>query len=127
MSTPRGAYGIQEVPSSTPGAITCQDPSCGRSWLEDITPAGRCPWEAHHEPDQDEPDLPDVPEHSEEWIIVWFPSDVEKRERKFSTEEAARSFAEHGVYGGTDGYRVRDWNPLMVHRRTVTTERMIAL
>ena len=45
----KGAYGIKEVPSYTPFALTCQDESCGRSWVEDITPAGRCPWEHEHE------------------------------------------------------------------------------
>ena len=43
-----GAYGITEVPAGTPRALTCGDPSCGKSWMEDITPAGRCPWEADH-------------------------------------------------------------------------------
>lgn len=41
-----GAYGIVAVDSDTPGAITCG--TCGRSWAEDITPAGRCPWEYEH-------------------------------------------------------------------------------
>lgn len=41
-----GAYGIQQVTSGTPDAMTCG--TCGRSWLEDITPAGRCPWEERH-------------------------------------------------------------------------------
>lgn len=44
-----GAYGIKEVPRTTPGALICG--SCGRAWTEDITPAGRCPWEAEHEPE----------------------------------------------------------------------------
>lgn len=44
-----GYDGIKEVPSSVPGAMTCQHPSCGKSWLEDRTPAGRCPWEHEHE------------------------------------------------------------------------------
>lgn len=43
-----GAYGIEEVPPQTPDALTCYDPSCLRSWLDDITPAGRCPWEHLH-------------------------------------------------------------------------------
>lgn len=42
-----GAYGIEEVPRSTPGALICG--SCGRTWLEDITPSGRCPWEDKHQ------------------------------------------------------------------------------
>lgn len=43
-----GLYGIVAVPIGTPGALTCQEESCGRSWIEDITPAGRCPWEYDH-------------------------------------------------------------------------------
>lgn len=43
---PVGAYGIRDVPASTPGANICG--TCGRAWLEDITPAGRCPWEDRH-------------------------------------------------------------------------------
>lgn len=43
---PTGAYGIQAVPPHTPGALTCG--TCGRAWMEDITPAGRCPWEDVH-------------------------------------------------------------------------------
>jgi hypothetical protein len=42
----RGAYDIGEVPPTTPGAIVCG--TCGAAWLEDITPAGRCPWEHNH-------------------------------------------------------------------------------
>ena len=44
-----GSYGIESVPSDTPDALTCGH--CGLSWLEDITPAGRCPWEYDHEYD----------------------------------------------------------------------------
>lgn len=44
--TGRGAYGIQAVPAHTPGALMCG--TCGRAWMEDITPAGRCPWEGEH-------------------------------------------------------------------------------
>lgn len=47
IATEPGAYGIEEVPHDTPGAIHCTE--CGRSWAEDITPAGRCPWESDHE------------------------------------------------------------------------------
>lgn len=50
-----GAYGIEEVPASTPGAMTCG--TCGRSWADDITPAGRCPWEYDHV-DEEEEDAP---------------------------------------------------------------------
>ncbi|AXH70193.1 hypothetical protein HOT74_gp82 [Microbacterium phage KaiHaiDragon] len=41
-----GAFGIEAVDPSTPGALICG--TCGRAWLEDITPAGRCPWEYDH-------------------------------------------------------------------------------
>lgn len=41
-----GAYGIRQVRPDTPGAIICA--TCHRAWLEDITPSGRCPWEAEH-------------------------------------------------------------------------------
>lgn len=45
-TTPVGLYGITAVDPSTPGALRCG--TCGRAWLDDITPAGRCPWEYHH-------------------------------------------------------------------------------
>lgn len=41
-----GAYGIKSVDPATPGALVCGE--CGRGWLEDITPAGRCPFEYMH-------------------------------------------------------------------------------
>lgn len=41
-----GLYGITAVTPDTPGALTCG--ICGASWAEDITPAGRCPWEYDH-------------------------------------------------------------------------------
>lgn len=44
--TPAGAYGIKAVDPTTAGAIVCG--SCGRAWTDDITPAGRCPWEELH-------------------------------------------------------------------------------
>jgi hypothetical protein len=48
-----GTYGIIQVdPATTPRLLTCA--VCARSWAEDITPAGRCPWEHMH--DDDEPD-----------------------------------------------------------------------
>jgi len=67
-----GAYGIRQVPSSTPGAITCG--SCGRSWTEDITPAGRCPWEAEHEPERPPVNLDDYEaqvhgESDDPWLV----------------------------------------------------------
>lgn len=47
-----GMYGIESVSEDTPGALTCAE--CGMSWAEDITPAGRCPWEHDHEYGEDE-------------------------------------------------------------------------
>uniref|UniRef100_A0AAU7J8C0 Uncharacterized protein n=2 Tax=unclassified bacterial viruses TaxID=12333 RepID=A0AAU7J8C0_9VIRU len=44
-----GAYGITLVPAGTEGAFTCGDSSCGRAWLPDIIPSGRCPWEHLHD------------------------------------------------------------------------------
>lgn len=41
-----GALGIKSVDPKTPGAIVCG--ACGKAWMEDITPAGRCPWEGDH-------------------------------------------------------------------------------
>jgi hypothetical protein len=41
-----GSYGIEAIDPLTPGALICG--SCGRAWAEDITPAGRCPWEIDH-------------------------------------------------------------------------------
>lgn len=38
-----GAYGIERV---SVGAVTCGE--CGAAWDDDITPAGRCPWEYDH-------------------------------------------------------------------------------
>lgn len=40
-----GAYGVKRVPT-TQAEFICG--SCGRGWNEDITPAGRCPWEHLH-------------------------------------------------------------------------------
>ncbi|QGJ95231.1 hypothetical protein QDA11_gp11 [Microbacterium phage Jayden] len=60
-----GAYGIEEVPRSTPGALICG--SCGRAWTEDITPAGRCPWEAEH--DEPKP-APLAPEDHDARMVV---------------------------------------------------------
>jgi hypothetical protein len=41
-----GSYGIVAVDPATSDALVCGD--CGRAWLQDITPAGRCPWEYLH-------------------------------------------------------------------------------
>lgn len=46
-----GSYGIPEVTYSA-GAVYCL--TCYRSWMEDITPSGRCPWEYDHETDKPE-------------------------------------------------------------------------
>jgi hypothetical protein len=48
-----GAYGIRAVDPATPGAIICGH--CGAAWMQDITPAGRCPWEDEHEDGPTEP------------------------------------------------------------------------
>jgi hypothetical protein len=47
-----GAYSIESVDPATPGAMVCGE--CGRAWLDDITPAGRCPWEEDHEEEPEE-------------------------------------------------------------------------
>lgn len=42
-----GAYGIESVnPLEHPDALVCGQ--CYAAWVEDITPAGRCPWEYDH-------------------------------------------------------------------------------
>lgn len=41
-----GAYGIERVWEDHPDNLTCG--SCGAMWRDDITPAGRCPWEGDH-------------------------------------------------------------------------------
>jgi hypothetical protein len=41
-----GSYGIVPVLPDAAGALTCGE--CGQSWIQDITPAGRCPWEGDH-------------------------------------------------------------------------------
>lgn len=53
-TTEPGAYGIEQVDSTERGALTCG--SCGRSWLTDITPAARCPWEHLHDDEDDDAD-----------------------------------------------------------------------
>jgi hypothetical protein len=45
-----GAYGITAVDPETPGALVCGE--CGKAWADDITPAGRCPWEWDHPSDE---------------------------------------------------------------------------
>lgn len=44
-----GAYGITRTEYRS-GDMICLE--CYRSWREDITPAGRCPWEYQHTTDQ---------------------------------------------------------------------------
>jgi hypothetical protein len=34
-------------PAQHPEALICN--TCGKAWAEDITPAGRCPWESDHD------------------------------------------------------------------------------
>lgn len=45
----KGAYGITRT-EYRHGDMVCL--TCYRSWREDITPAGRCPWEQLHATDQ---------------------------------------------------------------------------
>ena len=45
----KGSYGITRV-EYRQECMTCLE--CYRHWMEDITPAGRCPWEHLHERDQ---------------------------------------------------------------------------
>ena len=40
---------VIETTADDPAAIVCG--TCGKAWLRDITPAGRCPWEADHPED----------------------------------------------------------------------------
>ncbi len=74
-----GSYGIKSVPSDTPNALTCG--RCGRSWLEDITPGGRCPWEDVHEDSQEESTLSDVLAGLEEYRIHAAREEVSARKR----------------------------------------------
>jgi len=55
IDTKPGAYGIEAVDPATPGSIICG--TCGRAWVEDITPAGRCPWEDQHIEDEHDEEL----------------------------------------------------------------------
>jgi hypothetical protein len=43
-----GMYGIRRTEYRT-GDMVCL--TCYRSWREDVTPAGRCPWEYQHDTD----------------------------------------------------------------------------
>lgn len=45
----KGAYGISRTEYRA-GDMICLE--CYRSWREDITPAGRCPWEHAHSTDR---------------------------------------------------------------------------
>lgn len=45
----KGAYGITRTEYRS-GDMVCRE--CYRSWREDITPSGRCPWEYQHSTDQ---------------------------------------------------------------------------
>lgn len=42
-----GTYGIEEAPADATDVQTCG--TCGKRWVPDITPAGRCPWEWMHD------------------------------------------------------------------------------
>lgn len=80
---PPGSDGIRAVDPATPGALICG--SCGRAWLEDITPAGRCPWEGDHaEPEED-----DTPE--DEAVFTIYRSECERvAGRPITDEEVTR-------------------------------------
>lgn len=45
----KGSFGITRT-EYRGGDMICQE--CYRSWREDITPSGRCPWEHLHTADQ---------------------------------------------------------------------------
>lgn len=63
-------------------------------------------------------------ETTTEYKVVWFPPDAPVRDRTYKTESAARSF----IRGGErDGYAVKDWNPILLLRTVVVTEREIPL
>lgn len=45
----KGSYGIART-EYRKGDMLCEE--CYRSWREDITPSGRCPWEYQHSTDR---------------------------------------------------------------------------
>lgn len=47
----KGMLGIPRV-EYRDGCMTCLE--CYRHWVDDITPAGRCPWEYQHATDRPE-------------------------------------------------------------------------
>lgn len=47
----KGMFGIPRV-EYRDGCMTCLE--CYRHWMDDITPAGRCPWEYQHATDRPE-------------------------------------------------------------------------
>lgn len=51
MRTTPGMLGIEQT-DYRPGDMVCLN--CYRSWSEDITPSGRCPWEYEHGTDSPE-------------------------------------------------------------------------
>lgn len=56
---------------------------------------------------------------TEEYVVVWFPPNVEKREKKFFDFDKALKFSEKGESGD---YRVAQWNPLIEWRTVTITE-----
>jgi hypothetical protein len=48
----------------------------------------------------------------EEWVVAWFPPDVEQRRKRFTDEAKARSFAAEEP--------ASKWHPLLEHRLTTT-------
>lgn len=57
MTLIKGMNGIQEVDPDTMGATICG--SCGRAWIEDLTPESVvCPWVFTHDDPEDWDDVP---------------------------------------------------------------------
>lgn len=85
MSTPEnttpGAYGIEAVDPATPGALVCNE--CGRAWTEDITPAGRCPWEDMHDDDDDAQEVAHLAAHGDALIEAYYAAQNDLRGHAF--------------------------------------------
>ena len=50
MAATSGSFGIKRI-EYREDCMTCLE--CFRHWAEDITPAGRCPWEYQHSIDRE--------------------------------------------------------------------------
>lgn len=63
--------GVVLVTPDYPGAMTCGDPSCGRSWDDTVStgvtpaPSGRCPFEAEHDQRWEDPAT------DQEWFVTY--------------------------------------------------------